>query len=76
MTPYIPRLFKNSTDASVTFSEGLDDSNKWFLLLVLLRMETRRIESNRRLRAKTQPHSNTIVMADGMQSSTTFFGFQ
>ncbi len=75
MTPYIPRLFKKSTDAWVTFSEGVDDSVKWFLLLVFLRMETRRIDSNRRLRAETRPNANTIVAADGMQNATTFFGY-
>ena len=62
MTPYIPRILKISTAASVTFSEGVREFDKWVLLLVLLRMETRRIDSNRRLRANfEQTFSPTVT---------------
>lgn len=36
------RLFGKSTYASITLSEGVQETEKWFLILVLLKMETRR----------------------------------
>ncbi|KJA22441.1 hypothetical protein HYPSUDRAFT_67111 [Hypholoma sublateritium FD-334 SS-4] len=48
MDPYESHLFRKSTPAAITFPEGVRDFDKWFLFLILLRMETRRLERRRR----------------------------
>lgn len=51
MDPYESHFFSRSTPATITFPEGVRDFDKWFLFLILLRMETRRLEVNRRRRS-------------------------